>query len=93
MLRANDTVMARAFVSGMIDSDVAQATYIIISSNQGLSLGNTLALLGFGLLVAVVCIAVYSLRKRKNKNKSYEVNQDDGTVNFGDGEKGARPPF
>ncbi len=50
-----------------------------------------LGLVCIGVLVVGVCIAIY-LRRRKNKNRSYEIDEDDGTVTFGDGEKGSVPP-
>jgi hypothetical protein len=51
----------------------------------------TLALIGA--IVAIICgsLGYFFLRKRKNKNRTYEVNKEDGTVTFGDGENGARP--
>ena len=48
-------------------------------------------LVGIGALAAAVCIAIYLMR-RKNKNRSYEIDKDDGTVTFSDGEKGSAPP-
>jgi len=50
-----------------------------------------LGLTGIGLLVVIVCVAVYLTRKR-NKKRSYEINKDNGTLTFGDGEKGSIPP-
>jgi len=50
-----------------------------------------LGLTGIGALAAAVCIALY-LSRRKNKSRSYEVDRDEGTVTFGDGEKGSIPP-
>jgi len=50
-----------------------------------------LGLTGIGLLVAVICVAAYLTRKR-NKNRAYEIDKEDGTVTFGDGEKGSVPP-
>ena len=50
-----------------------------------------LGLMGIGALIAVVCMVFY-LRRRENKNRSYEIDKDVGTVTFGDGEKGSVPP-